>query len=464
MGSRSMGNTEVYEQLITHALANYAKEKYHHGHGRSDVQPDIDHTSIPNRASLDQTGNIDVERDAFQLLAADVLSSFHEKQFVNKMNINTTRPATRHKEEQVSLESSQQATPVAQPAQLEEHHRAGKQARSSSPGDPSLVINNNDTKPSTAAPAPVAHTTSIFPMKLHELLDDTSATTRSCITWMPDGKMWKVLDTVNLEGNVLNRYFRHCKYTSFNRQVNLWGFTRVIKSNNGTNGCYHHPLFIRGQREMCLKMKRKQEKHRSKLNNKGKIESNRSRVPSSPKEIQVAGPNINQPSRSLNRSESDDRSENLNLRLRDVQQLNQNRSNIVSNPVMSGYGSLLATTSPPENFQQNNQQYSYQDESMRLLSQAQALAHQHLHLTGIRSFPDRMDDVQYLNHLRDQLSILRTLHPDAQMVVSLLLQQQQQQQQQQLQREQYQNLSQQEQRQMLTMPSYIKSDLNTFQK
>eukprot|EP00814_Leptocylindrus_danicus_P017465 CAMPEP_0116022310 /NCGR_PEP_ID=MMETSP0321-20121206/10911_1 /TAXON_ID=163516 /ORGANISM="Leptocylindrus danicus var. danicus, Strain B650" /LENGTH=361 /DNA_ID=CAMNT_0003493357 /DNA_START=231 /DNA_END=1316 /DNA_ORIENTATION=- len=94
-----------------------------------------------------------------------------------------------------------------------------------------------------------------FPRKLHEMLANPEYS--ECITWMPDGKSWRVLDSAKLESQVLSKFFKHSKYTSFNRQVNLWGFTRITKGVD--SGCYFHRLFVRHDVGLCTKMLRKKE-------------------------------------------------------------------------------------------------------------------------------------------------------------------------------------------------------------
>ena len=48
-------------------------------------------------------------------------------------------------------------------------------------------------------------------------------------------------------------YFR-CRYASFMRQVNGWGFKRIVSGND--HNSYYHELFVREYPQLCLKMKR----------------------------------------------------------------------------------------------------------------------------------------------------------------------------------------------------------------
>jgi len=53
---------------------------------------------------------------------------------------------------------------------------------------------------------------------------------------------------------VLPRHFRHSKLTSFQRQLNLYGFQRIVKGTEA--GRYQHPLFERGRPELLSGIKR----------------------------------------------------------------------------------------------------------------------------------------------------------------------------------------------------------------
>ena len=75
-----------------------------------------------------------------------------------------------------------------------------------------------------------------FPIKLHYIL--SSPKFQDCITWLPHGRAWKVLDQHVLEKRVIPLFFRSDKYASFMRQVNGWAFTRVADGPDA-NSYYH---------------------------------------------------------------------------------------------------------------------------------------------------------------------------------------------------------------------------------
>lgn len=51
---------------------------------------------------------------------------------------------------------------------------------------------------------------------------------------------------------VLPKYFRGTRFTSFTRKLNRWGFTRV--SRGPETGAYYHQLFQRDKPDLCLQM------------------------------------------------------------------------------------------------------------------------------------------------------------------------------------------------------------------
>eukprot|EP00934_Nitzschia_sp_Nitz4_P008202 Nitzschia sp. Nitz4//scaffold156_size52432//12352//13323//NITZ4_006823-RA/size52432-processed-gene-0.50-mRNA-1//-1//CDS//3329537403//8192//frame0 len=70
------------------------------------------------------------------------------------------------------------------------------------------------------------------------------------VSWMPDEVAFRVHDKHLFVAGVLSLYFQQTQYKSFQRQLNMWGFERVH------GGAYSHEFFVRGQVNLCQKMKR----------------------------------------------------------------------------------------------------------------------------------------------------------------------------------------------------------------
>ena len=82
-----------------------------------------------------------------------------------------------------------------------------------------------------------------FPIKLHKMLDEVDP---DIAAWLPHGRAFRVNDIEAFVEEVLPAYgFNQSKITSFYRQLNLYGFSRMIKGPDA--GGYYHECFLRGK-------------------------------------------------------------------------------------------------------------------------------------------------------------------------------------------------------------------------
>jgi hypothetical protein len=100
----------------------------------------------------------------------------------------------------------------------------------------------------------------MFPSKLHQLLEDAARQGNDdAISWLPDGKSFKVHDKVKLE-KLMPRYFGSSKHRSFQKNLNMWEFRTVLVVPRSTTSPHRgecsHPLFVRGKPELYKEMKR----------------------------------------------------------------------------------------------------------------------------------------------------------------------------------------------------------------
>jgi hypothetical protein len=94
-----------------------------------------------------------------------------------------------------------------------------------------------------------------FPLKLHAMLDQIEADgLADVISWQPHGRSFLVHKPKEFVSHVMPKYFRQSKLTSFQRQLNLYGFCRLTKGSD--NKGYYHELFLRGRPFLCKKMVR----------------------------------------------------------------------------------------------------------------------------------------------------------------------------------------------------------------
>jgi hypothetical protein len=69
---------------------------------------------------------------------------------------------------------------------------------------------------------------------------------------LPHGKAFIIYQKKKFANEILTKYFKESKYTSFTRKLNRWGFVRVTKGPE--IGAYYHKCFQRGNYLLCMQM------------------------------------------------------------------------------------------------------------------------------------------------------------------------------------------------------------------
>jgi len=95
--------------------------------------------------------------------------------------------------------------------------------------------------------------TTPFPVKLFRLLE--SEKHREIISWQPHGRCFILRKPKDFLEKVMPFYFRQSKLTSFQRQLNLYGFRRLTSSGPDKGG-YYHERFLRDKPALCEGMLR----------------------------------------------------------------------------------------------------------------------------------------------------------------------------------------------------------------
>ncbi|KAH9901431.1 hypothetical protein C8Q73DRAFT_636389 [Cubamyces lactineus] len=107
-----------------------------------------------------------------------------------------------------------------------------------------------------------------FLQKLYEIVNDPA--NEELIRWSENGDSFYVLNHEKFAREVLGRWFKHQKFASFVRQLNMYGFHKiphlqqgVLKSDTDTEPWhFEHPNFHRGQPDLlCLIQRKKQPAH-----------------------------------------------------------------------------------------------------------------------------------------------------------------------------------------------------------
>lgn len=87
-----------------------------------------------------------------------------------------------------------------------------------------------------------------FPLKLHlilECVENGDSRLKNAICWLPHGRAFHVRNHDLFAREVLPKYFKNCKMSSFFRQINLYGFVRLTAGLD--TGAYYHEKFLRGK-------------------------------------------------------------------------------------------------------------------------------------------------------------------------------------------------------------------------
>ena len=76
------------------------------------------------------------------------------------------------------------------------------------------------------------------------------------ISWAPHGRCFLIHQPKLFVQVILPNYFLFTKKTSFTRQLNLYGFVRLLSNGPDKGGRYYHEKFLRSKSELCKLIKR----------------------------------------------------------------------------------------------------------------------------------------------------------------------------------------------------------------
>jgi len=94
-----------------------------------------------------------------------------------------------------------------------------------------------------------------FPEKLHRLLTEVEAIgLTDVISFIANGKAFAIHKPDKFFKEIVPKYFRQSRLSSFKRQLNLYGFELI---NTGpARGGYCHEMFVKDRPELCRRMRR----------------------------------------------------------------------------------------------------------------------------------------------------------------------------------------------------------------
>ena len=98
-----------------------------------------------------------------------------------------------------------------------------------------------------------------FPLKLQIVLKVTEKLNQQhIISWLPHGRSFMIHRPREFEEEVMGKFFKQTKLTSFRRQLNLYDFQRITHGRDA--GSYYHELFLRGRPLLAKRMVRRKVK------------------------------------------------------------------------------------------------------------------------------------------------------------------------------------------------------------
>ncbi|KAG7385300.1 hypothetical protein PHYPSEUDO_001677 [Phytophthora pseudosyringae] len=105
-----------------------------------------------------------------------------------------------------------------------------------------------DAKPREVAP---------FLRSLRRMLENESG---EILRWTPNGRAFEILDMDRMMDEVLPKYFKHRKYTSFQRQLNYFSFKKWTKSK-AVVCTFSNDCFLRDRPDLAWRITRKKSVH-----------------------------------------------------------------------------------------------------------------------------------------------------------------------------------------------------------
>lgn len=94
-----------------------------------------------------------------------------------------------------------------------------------------------------------------FPTKLYKFLSNVEELNiEHIVSWQPHGRCFRIHDIKEFVKLTNPSWFTYSKYSSFQRQLNIYGFQRILKGPD--KNCYYHKHFLRGYPHLIPKIDR----------------------------------------------------------------------------------------------------------------------------------------------------------------------------------------------------------------
>lgn len=104
---------------------------------------------------------------------------------------------------------------------------------------------------------------STFINKLFTICNTNDELHNLSIKWNINGTYITISNLNNLQDNILPKYFKHNKYSSFQKQLYLYNFLKEENNNDEFGETYFNPNFLKNNKELLKNINRKHEKRKN---------------------------------------------------------------------------------------------------------------------------------------------------------------------------------------------------------
>mmetsp|Transcript_29218 Transcript_29218/g.41360 ORF Transcript_29218/g.41360 Transcript_29218/m.41360 type:complete len:563 (+) Transcript_29218:127-1815(+) len=95
-----------------------------------------------------------------------------------------------------------------------------------------------------------------FPQKLYRMIEECEKDgTDDIVSFFSHGRAFCIHKPRKFISDIMSKYFSTTRMSSFQRQLNLYGFRRITEGRD--KGGYFHEFFLKGRKALCKKIQRK---------------------------------------------------------------------------------------------------------------------------------------------------------------------------------------------------------------
>ena len=138
----------------------------------------------------------------------------------------------------------------------EEYSKEGKEDRAyDGQGSAAAPSSNRSSATHKTQPRQSGDVHVTFPLKLQRMLDKLEAEGQTdAVSWLSHGRAFIIRNSDAFVDKLLSVHFNRTKFSSFQRQLQLYCFQRIATGRD--KGAYYHTHFQRGKPHLCVRMVR----------------------------------------------------------------------------------------------------------------------------------------------------------------------------------------------------------------